>query len=422
MTIKTIQSIIIAAAAIFHVASCDDDSMNTDKAKVSDVFGNDKVEVVVTDTSYNLSWKPYTIYAGGRLAICTQYDVFVTLVYFDDTQKELYEPLHYWYLITTVDSCCARVSKNSVDAIFDDNSYFAFCVFPSGIGLNYASDNNFILSQTLNSSGRESVLIGATADPTMGHVEVSGEGEENMRKIGETVELTAKAYEGYKFKQWSDGNTDNPRKLLVTEDVYLEAWFEHVQLAINSFYDGTTNWFTQGTTDGVVENKVAKISIDNESLEQAWDIQFCVVLTGLEYQTEDNDFVLMFDVKWEPEDEKDTEASFRFVTGYTPVNYPKQVDYQWTNEDNTEIIFGENNRDLLSQFGFHKATTTYTHYTFGGKIGPKGENRIGIEIDLAGIENNNNFTPNPKGKFLFTDMVVTITNKDGKSTQYKFFN
>ncbi len=419
---KTLRLIYMAVAAIFLVASCDDDSMNTDKAKVSTVFGNGQVEVVVTDTSYNLSWEPYTIYAGGRLAICTQYDVFVTPVYFDDTQKELYESPHYWHPVTTVDSCCARVSKNSVDAIFDDNSYFAFCVFPSGIGLNYASYNNFILSQTLNSSGRESVLIGATADPTMGHVEVSGEGEENMRKIGETVELTAIAYEGYKFKQWSDGNTDNPRKLLVTEDVYLEAWFEHVQLAINSFYDGTTNWFTQGTTDGVVENKVAKISIDNESLEHAWNIQFCVVLTELEYQTEDNDFVLMFDVKWEPEDEKDTEASFRFVTGYTPVNYLKQVDYQWANEDNTEIIFGENNQDLLSQFEFHKATTTYTHYTFGGKIGPKGKDRIGIEIDLAGIENNNNFTPNPKGKFLFTDMVVTITNKDGKSTQYKFFN
>lgn len=43
---------------------------------------------------------------------------------------------------------------------------------------------------------------------------------------GKTVTLTAKPNDGYVFKQWSDGNTDNPRTVTVTGDVTYTAEFE----------------------------------------------------------------------------------------------------------------------------------------------------------------------------------------------------
>ena len=42
---------------------------------------------------------------------------------------------------------------------------------------------------------------------------------------GATAISTARAYDGYRFKQWSDGNTDNPREIVVDKDIELTAEF-----------------------------------------------------------------------------------------------------------------------------------------------------------------------------------------------------
>ena len=42
---------------------------------------------------------------------------------------------------------------------------------------------------------------------------------------GDTAIITATPNDGYYFTQWSDGNTDNPRTIIVTEDVWLSANF-----------------------------------------------------------------------------------------------------------------------------------------------------------------------------------------------------
>ena len=48
-------------------------------------------------------------------------------------------------------------------------------------------------------------------DPAMGTVTGGGEFKENTQ-----ITIEAKANEGYIFVSWSDGNTDNPRKVVVT--------------------------------------------------------------------------------------------------------------------------------------------------------------------------------------------------------------
>ena len=48
----------------------------------------------------------------------------------------------------------------------------------------------------------------------------------NAVEYNTTLHFTAQANEGYKFTQWSDGNSDNPRTLTITKDTTLTAEFE----------------------------------------------------------------------------------------------------------------------------------------------------------------------------------------------------
>jgi hypothetical protein len=58
---------------------------------------------------------------------------------------------------------------------------------------------------------------------TAGNGTVTGVGEYNH---GTEVTLTATPNEGYHFVKWSDGNTENPRTIVVVEDIELRAEFE----------------------------------------------------------------------------------------------------------------------------------------------------------------------------------------------------
>ncbi len=80
----------------------------------------------------------------------------------------------------------------------------------------FAEDESAVTPSTPTGS----YTIGA-ADPDGGSVSVDGEAG-----IGKTVTLTATPKDGYKFKQWSDGNTENPRIVTITNGMNLKAEFE----------------------------------------------------------------------------------------------------------------------------------------------------------------------------------------------------
>lgn len=69
-------------------------------------------------------------------------------------------------------------------------------------------------------------IVNLTAE---GKGTVSGSGEYGK---GETVTLVATANKGYTFTQWSDGNTDNPRTVLLNDNLTLTATFS---LAASAF-------------------------------------------------------------------------------------------------------------------------------------------------------------------------------------------
>ena len=82
--------------------------------------------------------------------------------------------------------------------------------------------------------------VTVTCDPTQGTV--TGSGTYNH---GDVATLTAIPNEGYRFVGWGDGNTDNPRTLVVTQDTTLTAIFEVLTYDVTVTCDPT-----QGTVTG----------------------------------------------------------------------------------------------------------------------------------------------------------------------------
>ena len=59
----------------------------------------------------------------------------------------------------------------------------------------------------------------------------------------DTVMLTAVPYEGYQFASWHDGNTDNPRALAATKDLYFIAHFECAPISVFDSIEACGSFF-----------------------------------------------------------------------------------------------------------------------------------------------------------------------------------
>lgn len=62
-----------------------------------------------------------------------------------------------------------------------------------------------------------------SADNTMGHTSGTGVYDNNA-----TATITATPNEGYVFEEWNDGNTANPREIIVKEDMTFIAYFRSI--------------------------------------------------------------------------------------------------------------------------------------------------------------------------------------------------
>ena len=85
-----------------------------------------------------------------------------------------------------------------------------------------------------NLDKNEYTITVSSNDSSYGFVSGGGTYEE-----GTSVTLTATANSGYKFKEWNDGNTDNPRVITVTQDESYTAYFEKEETmnAVHEFVD-----------------------------------------------------------------------------------------------------------------------------------------------------------------------------------------
>lgn len=78
------------------------------------------------------------------------------------------------------------------------------------VEMGYSADHYVTYSVTIKSNSDD-----------MGYTSGSG-----LYKTGTTVTISAIPLLGYKFLNWSDGNTEATRLLTVTEDIALTAYFE----------------------------------------------------------------------------------------------------------------------------------------------------------------------------------------------------
>jgi hypothetical protein len=88
-------------------------------------------------------------------------------------------------------------------------------------------------------------------DPSMGSVSGGGDYAVNSTAV---IEATPNA--GYRFKQWQDGNTQNPRSITVTQDIVFSAEFVSVKhkvlLSVNDITRGTVSGNGEYTINTVV--------------------------------------------------------------------------------------------------------------------------------------------------------------------------
>ena len=89
-------------------------------------------------------------------------------------------------------------------------------------------------------NGMKGIVV-ESSDTTMGTV--FGGGGYNS---GDNITITATPKEGFEFVSWSDGNTDNPRTVTVTQDVSLTAIFQYTNYHIDARPNDSTLGYVTG--------------------------------------------------------------------------------------------------------------------------------------------------------------------------------
>ena len=198
-----------------------------------------------------------------------------------------------------------------------------------------------------------------------------------------------------------------------------------------SYFEDFNEWYAEGDfasplsflEDDFIINVPAERAILNEWSESysvnPWSVQFCNIFHEVPGQVKGNTFTLSFDVMWESA--TDADSAYIYILTGTLIDdgenkWPHE-DYQWDAVQNTELIFeggfwsGHNKQFKLKD-------GEWTHIEWGGTIGEKGAEYIGIQINL-GTEYfyqysvtgdlSNRYLSNT-GDFIFKNIAVQFGN------------
>ena len=195
------------------------------------LFGNFKyIECIVAETtptdtvvvtpSFNdaeFIWPSYGSADSYTLAISKDGEIFCTLTFNANGQ------------LTGIAFAPSRNGQHKAPAAAQTANGFAFTVTGLDEGSNYTYE---LLIQDRSGNTLQSYSGEFCTQSTNDHTvtveydaaqgQVTGAG---TYLVGDTVTLTAIPNYGYHFVQWSDGNTDNPRTLVLTQDTILTAEF-----------------------------------------------------------------------------------------------------------------------------------------------------------------------------------------------------
>ena len=113
---------------------------------------------------------------------------------------------------------------------------------PKGSYLEYKDLNSswYEFKNILELKGKEYTITINVNDEKMGSVKGGGIYEETSKIV-----ITAIPNKGYHFVQWSDGNIENPRTIVVNEDIELTAIFEKSSTPVNNLKDDNIVIYTK---------------------------------------------------------------------------------------------------------------------------------------------------------------------------------
>ena len=178
-------------------------------------------DTVVVDPSFNdaeFTWPSNSDADSYTLAISKDGEVFCTLTFNANGQ------------LTGIAFAPSRNRQHNAPAAVQAANGFTFTVTGLDEGSIYTydlvikdSEDNTLQSYSgeFRTQSVDDRIIMVEYDATQG--EVIGAG---TYLLGDIVTLTVIPNEGYQFATWGDGNTDNPRTLVVTQDTTLTAIFE----------------------------------------------------------------------------------------------------------------------------------------------------------------------------------------------------
>lgn len=446
----------MALAATFVVASCDDDSMNLDKAYIiADENQNDftaSFQINETELYYTLYWDPIYETSYGMAIMSGNVDVVDIFLRAD--QDGIETPVS-----AKIDKdrreLVAEVGVDELKNKLGSTINFQFgLVIENAHGFDTLNQNNCEVTFLVNSingvSGQEIGKVAITYTPIphydyhYGYVPISTDLYRNAHIYKflyntqvDGVEFYAMAQPGYKFEKWSDGSTDNPRKLDVRGNIFLEAIFQREDInddvkdekeVLTYDYKSSNEWFLGGEnkTYGYIEKSniivevIGAVGRDTANNPKVWDdnleimFQNLSAANGQNLQKEEGEFLITFDITWNGEAET---AGFRIcsdadkyiekiVNAAEDPSYYKDWDpWKLTDEQTNELIFNKNS-ELGTVYTVDKGQTV--NVVWGGTITDRGANYIGIEINLAGYEDENGLHENGKGTFIISNFKVTI--------------
>ena len=151
---------------------------------------------------------------------------------------------------------------------YDDDNRLYKVTYDNGITITYEYDElGNRISQEVKGSTAAKFTITTSVTPS-GSGSVTGGGTYGS---GTTIELKAHAKAGYKFSKWSNGKTDNPLTINVTENANYIAEFvvSSSEIVGDIVPDGTINnqdlnGLVDAYTSGTAVTKVTDIDTDNQ--------------------------------------------------------------------------------------------------------------------------------------------------------------
>ena len=202
------------------------------------------------------------------------------------------------------------------------------------------------------------------------------------------------------------------------EDVDLVAYFEKQNLLAKGYQD-VNKWFVDGQNaiegyvkdDNYTINVVGSIWWDEREIATVWNDNFEVVFHGLENQIAGNEFLMEFDITWNGDNET---ADFRICSGVDnfiegiPTYNTLTEEQVWDQVYNTELIFDDFSIRMGETF---TVGSEGRHVQWGGTIGQRGEDYIGIEINLSGTEKDGVIYENGQGTFTISNMRILINGE-----------